>query len=87
MIRDENQAARPRRPAGGALRGKRTYLLGGLTALSGAILWLTGDLAAGEAARQVLEGLSFMALRAGVSAPAPPPWPPLESGEPGREDR
>jgi hypothetical protein len=52
------------------LRGKRTYLIGTLTVLSALIFWLTGDLSFDDAAKQILEGLSFMALRAGIGVPA-----------------
>lgn len=48
------------------LRGKRTYLLGGLSAMTALILWLAGDLPADQAIQQIIEGLSFMALRAGI---------------------
>jgi|GEM_PF-2604937 len=66
---DEKRAARKRFLTGGALRGKRTFLLGGLTAVSAFLLWLTGDMPLGEAARQFLEGLLFIALRAGIGTP------------------
>ncbi|HYE35472.1 hypothetical protein [Methylocaldum sp.] len=69
---DEKLAARRHLLNGGALCGKRTYLLGGLTAVSALILWLTGDMALGEAAKQILEGLSFIALRAGMGTAGPP---------------
>jgi hypothetical protein len=50
------------------LRGQRTYLVGGLMLLAAAVLYLTGDLSAAEAAQRALEALGLLALRAGVGA-------------------
>lgn len=51
------------------LRGKKTYILGGLIFLQALVSWLVGDISMVEFFNQLPEmlgGLGFMALRAGV---------------------
>ena len=53
----------------GFLSGKKTYILGGLMFLHGLVSWLGGDITVTEFFNMVpemLAGLGFMALRAGV---------------------
>jgi len=60
--------------SGGFLRGKRTYLLGGLMAVQAIVLWLVGDSSLVELITklpEILGGLGLMTLRAAV-----PPSPP-----------
>jgi len=62
--------------SGGFLRGKRTYLLGGLMAVQAIVLWLVGDSSLVELITklpEILGGLGLMTLRAAV--PLSPPAP------------
>lgn len=54
--------------SGGFLKGKRTYILGGLLALQAIAAWAVGDMSLAELATklpEILTGLGLMALRAG----------------------
>jgi len=53
--------------SGGFLRGKRTYILGGLLALQALASWAVGDMTLAQLLEQlpeILGGLGLMALRA-----------------------
>ena len=51
------------------LKGKKTYILGGIMALQAVAQWLTGEIVLQELLAQIptiLTGLGLMTLRAGV---------------------
>jgi hypothetical protein len=57
---------------GGFLRGRRTYIIGGLMVLGSAAQWLIGDASLSQVLPNFFEGLGLMALRAGVNQAANP---------------
>lgn len=55
---------------GGILRGRRTYIVGGLMAISSAAQWLVGEASLDQALPSFFEGLGLMTLRSGISRAA-----------------
>lgn len=51
------------------IRGKRTYVLAGLSVITTLVLWAVGDISGGQAVQQVLAGLGLGTLRAAFPAP------------------